>query len=123
MKNSIFVACAVLIGLSACVPDAEVTTDPATVTQGTVVDALVGKRLVTETATFIIQPNGTMGGTIRGETVVGTYTADSTQTCSTYSAPEFLTGRDWCSVPVISGNTVIFNRTDGTQSPVYEIQG
>ncbi len=113
--------------VAACTPEAEMAEAPsaevAMAANTSVVTPLIGKRLVGETATFIINADGTMGGNVRGEAVVGSYVATSTETCSTYTAPEFLTGREWCSVPVIEGNTVVFNRADGSQSPTYEIQG
>ncbi len=122
-----FLVCAA-VTLSGCNTDTEMTDAPKSeeamaMAVGTVVDPLIGKRLVSEAATFIINADGTMGGEIRGEAIVGTYVANATETCSTYSAPEFLTGRDWCSVPEIDGDTVIFNRRDGTTSPAYAIQG
>lgn len=84
---------------------------------------LIGKRLVSEEATFILNTDGTMGGMIRGEAVVGTYKINGDESCSTYTAPEFLTGREFCSVPAFSGNTVVFNRRDGTKSATYTIEG
>lgn len=92
--------------------------------QPSVVDALLDKSLTTDNgAMLVIQSGGTMSGTIRGEQVVGEYTANATEICSTYSAPDFLTGREFCSVPEITGNTVVFQRRDGSTSPVYTIGG
>lgn len=96
----------------------------AAIKEATVVDPLVGKRLVSSSGNvFLIKPDGTMGGKIRGEDVVGTYTASSTETCSVYTAPAFLVGKEYCSVPAIDGDTVVFNRRDGTKSAVYKIEG
>lgn len=90
----------------------------------TVVDPLIGKRLVAgEDTVFIIKADGTMGGTLRGDPIVGTYSANTQETCSTYTAPAQLVGREFCSIPVITGDTVVFQRRDGTTSPVYEIRG
>ena len=88
------------------------------------IDALIGKELVSENGTvFLFNADGTMGGSLGGEDVVGEYRADATEVCSTYSAPEQLTGQQFCSVPEIEGNTVVFNRRDGSQSQTYTIGG
>jgi hypothetical protein len=108
------------LGLSAC---QTTTTTPAAaiVSEPTVMDPLIGKSLVGENITFIVNADGTMGGTARDLPVVGTYSANAAETCSTYSSPEFLAGREFCSIPIISGDTVVFNRRDGSQSQVYTI--
>lgn len=87
----------------------------------TVMDPLKGKTIQSETATFIIGADGTMGGTMRNQDIVGVYKADDKVSCSTYTAPDVLTGREWCSVPVVAGDTVVFHRTDGTKSPEFKI--
>lgn len=100
------------------------TTDTAEMAKPTVVDSLVGKTLVAGENTFIFNADGTVGGNIGENALVGSYSANETQVCSSYTAPERLVGLGGiCSVPVITGDTVIFNRTNGTQSPVYTIQG
>ncbi len=123
MKPILLTAVAATILLGACMPEEEVMTSPSTAATTSVVAPLVGKRLVSGDITFIINADGTMGGEARGEPIVGVYKATATESCSTYTSPEFLTGREFCSSPVISGDTVIFNRRDGSQSPVYTIEG
>jgi len=114
-----------IIALTACTPELETSATPAPTASATasVVAPLIGKRLVGDNITFIINADGTMSGTARGEAVVGTYEANAKETCSTYTAPAFLTGREFCSTPLIKGNTVVFNRRDGSQSQVYTIKG
>ncbi|TMV04773.1 hypothetical protein FGK63_16955 [Ruegeria sediminis] len=117
MKKLLALAAISMIGLSACV------TDTGTA-QPTVVDTLVGKRLVSEGGTtFIFYPDGTVGGSYRGEPVVGTFSADAREVCSTYTAPKNLVGQEFCSTPAIDGAVVVFNRRDGSQSPPYSIRG
>ncbi|MEM1232697.1 MAG: hypothetical protein AAGH70_01095 [Pseudomonadota bacterium] len=90
----------------------------------TAADQFIGKQLVAEDGTtFIFMPAGAVAGTIRGEDVVGTYEATASEICSTYSSPEFLTGQEFCSTPEVTGDTVVFNRRDGSQSAVYAIEG
>lgn len=87
-------------------------------------DQFIGKSLVAEDGTtFLFQPAGVVGGTIRGEDIVGTYTSSATEICSTYSSPDFLTGREFCSTPDVSAGVVVFNRRDGSQSQAYRIDG
>ncbi|EPX83906.1 hypothetical protein Salmuc_01681 [Salipiger mucosus DSM 16094] len=122
MKRIVFLAL-VGLGVAACQATPE-NMGSQTMETATVVDTFIGKRLVTENGgVFLFNPDGTVGGSLRGEEIVGTYTADTQEVCSTYSAPEFLTGREFCSVPVISDNTVVFERRDGSSSPVYMIEG
>ena len=91
---------------------------------GTVVDPLLGKRLVHENGVvFIFNPDGTVGGTMAGEDIVGIYSADASEVCSTYTAPERLTGQEFCSTPTIDGDTVVFHRRDGSNSGTYVIDG
>lgn len=90
----------------------------------TAADQFFGKELVAaDGTTFIFNPDGTVGGSFRGEEVVGTFSADATEICSEYTAPDKLTGYEVCSVPAIDGDTVIFNRRDGSQSQPYMISG
>ena len=119
MKFSL--AALLALGLGACaVPVAE---EP--VSQGaSAVEPLVGKRLVAENGTvFIFNADGTVGGSLGGSPVIGAYTATASQVCSTYSSPENLTGQEFCSVPNITDDTVIFDRPDGSQSQLYSIEG
>ena len=106
--------------LAGCVTDDGSATSSA---PATVIDPLVGKQLVGDNVTFIINADGTMGGSLNGEPVVGTYEANAKESCSVYTSPKALVGREFCSTPVITGNTVIFNRRDGSQSQVYVIKG
>ncbi len=119
---STLAAIATVALLSACMSDGNETasSEPR---KTTAVDALIGKRLVNGDVTFIINADGTMGGNIKGEKIVGTYKATATESCSTFTAPQNLTGREFCSTPVISGDTVVFNRRDGSNSPTYKING
>ncbi|WP_168797997.1 hypothetical protein [Pacificoceanicola onchidii] len=89
----------------------------------TAVTPLIGKTLLSDnaTVTFIFNDDGTVGGMFRGEAIVGNYSADATEVCSTYEAPEQLTGKEFCSTPAINGSRVVFNRRDGTTSS-YTIQ-
>jgi hypothetical protein len=85
---------------------------------------LVGKTLTSANGTiFTFDGNGNVGGALDGSTIVGTYEADAIQICSTYSEPARLAGSEFCSVPDIDGDTVIFRRTDGSQSQPYTISG
>lgn len=107
---------AALSALAAC-------TAPATTDGTTAASQFVGKTLTGDGGTvFLFQDGGVVGGSFRGEApIVGTYTATATQICSTYSEPAQLTGREFCSTPVVTGDSVVFNRTDGSQSPAYTI--
>ncbi|MEM0946339.1 MAG: hypothetical protein AAGK37_02965 [Pseudomonadota bacterium] len=116
MKHLTAVA-AIALFASGCVSDTGTPTAAA-------VDQFIGKQLVAaDGTTFLFAPNGTVGGTFRGEEVVGTYTSDAAEICSTYTMPEALTGREFCSTPSVDGNSVVFNRRDGSQSALYTIQG
>jgi hypothetical protein len=116
--KAIFVAVtAALLALGACAPTGEME-------KASIVEPLLDKRLVSENGTvFIIGSDGSMGGTLNGEAIVGTYEATETEVCSTYSQPAALTGREFCSTPVFDGNKVVFNRRDGSQSQEYTIGG
>jgi len=90
----------------------------------TVVDSLIGTQLVgSDGSVFLFNQDGSVGGNLGGEKIVGTYEATAREVCSTYSAPERLTRQEYCSVPQINGDTLIFNRRDGSQSPAYKIGG
>ncbi|WP_424968081.1 MULTISPECIES: hypothetical protein [unclassified Dinoroseobacter] len=103
--------------LSACAPTEDMS-------MATAVDPFIGKSLVAaDGTTFKFMSDGSVGGMLGGEEIVGAYTVDGAEICSTYSAPERLTGREFCSVPSIDGESVVFNRRDGSQSAVYNIQG
>lgn len=119
-KFSNLVGISAVVLLAACMQETEMAEAP--MASGTVVDSLIGKSLVAENATFIFNSNGTMGGQLRGEAVSGTYVATDAEVCSTYTAPEALTGREFCSVPAIGDGSVVFNRRDGSQSPAYAIE-
>jgi len=112
---------AAIFALAAC----QTTTSSSTSEQPTAVDALIGKTLVAGDSTFIFNSDGTVGGNIgSGAAIEGTYSATATEVCSSYSAPARLADLgQLCSVPVISDGTVIFNRTNGSQSPLYTIEG
>ncbi|PWJ22421.1 hypothetical protein [Jannaschia seohaensis] len=90
----------------------------------TTAGAVIDQRLVSDQGDiFLIRSDGTVGGSLRGEPTVGTFTTDGREICSTYTSPPSLTGREFCSVPEIDGNRVIFNRRDGSQSQPYTIEG
>lgn len=87
------------------------------------IDEIIGKRLVGDDGSvFLIGADGTTGGSIRGEDIVGVYTRTGNEMCSTYTSPKFLTDREFCSTPVIKKDTVVFNRRDGSKSPKYKIK-
>jgi len=110
-------ALASIAALSAC-------TETPTAPGSDVVAPFVGKTITSEGGTsFNFLPDGTIEGVFRGsEPIVGTYTSSEREVCSVYTSPKQLTGREYCSVPDIDGSTVVFNRRDGSQSPVYQIQ-
>lgn len=117
MKNHVAAAFVAVLALGAC--ETSNTSQPATV-----VDPLIGKQLVSENGTvFLFNPDGTMGGKFRDKAIIGTYEADANEVCSTYTAPEPLAGNEYCSAPQIEGDTVVFNRRDGTKSQLYKIGG
>ena len=70
---------ATALTLAACTPELDTATSsaPADSIAATVVDPLIGKRLVSGDTTFIINANGTMSGEVNGEPVVGVYEADA----------------------------------------------
>ena len=99
------------------------TTTTSTTVGPPAVEQLIGKQLVAENGTiFQLNRDGTMSGTLNGEDVVGVYTIDGAETCSTYTAPAVLVDGEYCSVPQIDGDTVVFNRLDGSTSQPYTIQ-
>ncbi|WP_139176581.1 hypothetical protein [Jannaschia faecimaris] len=115
MKSIPLLVTASIVSLSACTP---------TTPSSTAVDPFIGKLLVADNQTvFLFNSDGTVGGTIRGEEIVGTYIADSREICSNYSEPEFLAGQEYCSVPDLDGETVIFKRRDGSESQPYTFEG
>lgn len=117
MKSYLGLALASAFVLGAC----DTTSGSQT---GTVVDSLIGTPLVgSDGSVFLFNPDGSVGGNLRGEPIVGKYDANTREVCSTYSAPKNLVGREYCSVPKISGDTLIFNRRDGSQSQPYKIGG
>ena len=112
----------VLVGCAA--PETESMSSAQTESMSTAADQFFGKELVADDGTtFIFFEDGTVGGSFRGEDVTGTYTADATEICSTYTTPEPLTGREFCSTPDVSDGVVVFNRRDGSQSAAYAIKG
>lgn len=89
----------------------------------TVVDPVIGKTLTVGNAFFVLNADGTLTGqNPDGDAIIGTYTANATEICSAITTPPGFAG-ERCSVPVYDGNTVLFNRRDGSQSPVYTIEG
>lgn len=92
--------------------------------EGTVVDAFVGKKIVSERGTvFEYRADGTIGGLLGGKMEIeGKYLADGEKSCTLYSAPEPLLHGVSCSIPRIEGNSVIFLRDDGSESAPYVIQ-
>lgn len=120
MKSSFIIAILAAGALTACAPAME---DKA-MAKPTAADQFIGKSLsVGEDTVFLFQPDGVVGGTMRGEPLVGEYEADATEICSTYSSPAALAGREFCSTPQVDGDTVIFLRRDGSTSPAYTIDG
>ena len=104
------------LSLTACMP-ADTPTQTAA-------SPFIGKQLVAENGTvFFFGADGTLGGTLGGEAIVGTYETNGAEICSTYTAPATLADREFCSTPAIDGTTVIFNRRDGSTSQPYEITG
>jgi len=119
MHKSIALAGALL--LAACQ-----STDTPSQAAPTAVTPFLGKTLVADGGTtFIFNDDGTVSGKFRGEAdIVGTYSATATEICSSYTAPDnFVDIGEICSVPDIKGDTVIFTRRNGSQSPPYKITG
>ena len=104
-----------VVALGAC-------TEQVSTGDSSAVTPFLGKELVGKNATFIFNGDGTVGGQFRDNPIVGTYSSSATEICSNLTAPANLAG-DYCSTPAIDGNTVVFNRRDGSQSPVYTIEG
>lgn len=119
MKSLITASLSAVLLLGAC----QTTTGDPSASAPTVIDSLIGKTLTTEGGTIILNADGTVGGAIQGAPVVGVYSANSREVCSSYTSPERLAGREICSTPTITGDTVIFERRDGSQSPTYTIGG
>ena len=118
MKHFTITAIASAVLLSACASE-------PTAPQPTAADPFIGKRLVSDSGdvVFLYNSDGTVGGEFRGDDVVGEYTAYATEICTTFSAPDLLAGREYCSKPDFDGNTGVFNRRDGTQSARYTVEG
>jgi len=113
-------AAAALFAIGACTETpTEESFDPGAAEQ------FIGKKLTTEDgrSTFLFFANGTVGGNTRtGAAIEGTYSARGDLICSSYTAPSNLIDLgEICSKPAIEGNTVVFNRTNGSQSPRYVI--
>ncbi len=86
-------------------------------------DDIIGKSLVSDNGTvFIVGADGTMGGTLNGEQVVGVYVREGSAMCSTYTSPKTLSGREFCSTPVFENGTVVFHRRDGTKSQTFRVE-
>ncbi|PUB08445.1 hypothetical protein [Yoonia sediminilitoris] len=114
MKNHFAAATLATLALAGC------ATEPSS----SVVDQFYGKSLVSASGdVFTFSPDGTVGGEIRGEPIAGEYSATATEVCSTYTTPERLAGSEFCSTPAITGDQVVFQRRDGSQSQVYTIKG
>ncbi|MEO1549736.1 MAG: hypothetical protein AAFR93_04805 [Pseudomonadota bacterium] len=106
-----------VFALGACTPE-------PTMDKPTAFDQIVDKRLVGAAGTlFLINSDGTVGGSFQGEPIVGTYTREGKEICSGYTEPEQLRGLTVCSTPVITEGVVIFNRRNGTTSQPYTIEG
>ena len=118
MKKLSITAVASVILLSAC------ASEPAA-PEAKAVDPFVGKQLVSANGEVVFEysADGTVGGVFRGADVMGVYTSDATEICTTFSAPEQLTGREYCSTPDFQDGTGVFNRRDGSQSAVYTVAG
>lgn len=118
--NKFLIATAICLGLAACQ-----TTTGGSVADATAATQFFGKSLVAEDGTtFIFNEDGTVGGMNGGgEEIVGSYEATGAEICSTFTAPANLVGREFCSTPMIDGDTVVFNRRDGSSSPAYMIKG
>ena len=123
MKRIFVAVLPVLFAVSACDDSTEMMSTPAAAPQGTVVTPLIGKTMTAGSAIFIFNSDGTVGGSLRGDPIVGVYDVNGQVVCSTYTSPDALVGREFCSTPDINGDKVIFNRVDGTQSPEYTISG
>lgn len=128
MKYNYLLTLLVSIAITGCVSSAKVKPDEAeaasAVSTAVSIDDLFGKRLVSENGTvFVIGEDGTIGGSMRGESVVGVYKRNDNEICSTYSAPKVLTDKEYCSTPVIINGAIVFSRRDGSKSQPYKIEG
>lgn len=121
MKTISLLIAAAALALSACQSSTDASMDKAPTS---VIAPLVGKTLVAESgASFIYNADGTIGGKMGGETVTGAYIVHATDACTVFASPAQLKGKEFCSTPKISGDTVTFHRRDGSTSPVYKITG
>ena len=118
MKTFLTLAAVSLLALGACTPE-------PTMDKPTGLDLIKDKRLVGGDGTvFLINSDGSVGGLFRGEApIVGSYTENDGEICSTYTEPENFRDLKVCSVPDVTGNTVVFNRRNGSQSQPYTIGG
>lgn len=121
MKSFSIMIAAAALSLSAC----QSSTDASMVkAPSSVIAPLIGKTLVAESgASFIYNADGTVGGSMGDETVAGTYIVHTTDACTVFASPAQLKGKEFCSTPKISGDTVTFHRRDGSTSPTYKITG
>lgn len=122
--TKLFGALAGVIFLSGCLADPEAdmadASMEASMAPELAVNQFIGKPLVNEEGTtFLFNADGTVGGSFRGEDVVGVYESTATEICSSYTAPEALDGLSVCSTPDVTGNQVVFNRRNGSQSDPY----
>ena len=109
-------AAAVALALAGCQDTADTAPTAAT--------PLIGKTLIDQNgATFLYHANGTVTGTAWDKPVAATYEASADEICTTFSAPDRLKGKEFCSKPMIDGDEVIFHRRDGSKSPPYKIEG
>ena len=126
MKIKKILFCCALVGLTGCAANTNVQENAEAVPAASAVntiDEVIGKRLVAKNGTvFLIREDGTMGGTLNGEEVIGVYTRNGNEMCSTYTSPKSLSKGEFCSTPVIKKGTVVFNRRDGSKSRIYNIE-
>lgn len=128
-KLPIIAAAASLLVLGACQPASKDTVQGSSQQPAASVPAsasavapFLGKQLIAENGTvFTFSNDGVVGGTLDGAPIVGVYSATASEVCSIYTAPERLSGREYCSTPQIDGDMVIFVRRDGSRSQQYRI--
>lgn len=128
MKKYILAAVLSVFALSACqtTQTASTNTEADAASEATEISVgfLVGRTVVADNGTvFVFNKDGTMGGEMGGKPIVGTYVIEGNEICSTYSEPANLAGRDFCSVPTMLGDRIIFVRRDGSKSQPYAIEG
>lgn len=105
----------VLLCLTACTaPEIEA---PDT----TVRDALAGKTLVNEDASFFLDPDGTARGTLNGEVYEGTWSVARGKFCGSATKPERFAGISLCqSIELADASTAIL--TGNGRRTVFAIQ-